>query len=401
MTTTPFQSRARLSPKIIGGFIGSGVISLVAANFVPVFISGMTQDLGFELGRAGLIATAMSLASVLSMWTANFFVARRSRPLIALVGLAFMITGFGVAGLMYTAGSVTLGLVIAGLGCGAMGAASTAAVSATENPDRSTTVVAMINRIAVSALFLLAPIYFGDLQQVFLMLAALGVAGTLLVRGLPNLPAGLAKCAARSTAKGSRFHAVGLLLAIAFGAWSLTEDMVYSLTAAVFGVHAGLSVEASTALLAYKVLGGLLGTVLAPVALKKLGRAGSIATIVLISTISKFLMITTTNPTVYTVALVVWGVVYLAVVVLVLGLAATMDVSGRVGVLVSSFYITGIACGPLVGGMLQPHVAFLDYALLDCIPALVFGLVIFLIARNTDRTGKDRSTATEPLTAAL
>lgn len=312
-----------------------------------------------------------------------------------------MITGFAIAGLVYTAGSVTLGLVVAGLGCGAMGAASTAAVSATENPDRSTTAVALINRLAVSALFLLAPIYFRDLQQVFLMLAALGIAGTLLVRGLPNLPGALVKVAPRPGTKVTGFRSAGLLLAIAFGAWSLTEDMVYSLTAAVFGVHAGLSVEASTSLLAYKVLGGLLGTILAPIALKKLGRSGSIAVIVVISTVSKFLMITTTNPIVYAAALVVWGVVYLAVVVLVLGLAATMDISGRIGVLVGSFYIMGIACGPLVGGMLQPHVAFLDYALLDCIPALVFGFVIFLIARTSGRTAKDPSTTTASLSATL
>ncbi|GAB3619862.1 MFS transporter [Glutamicibacter endophyticus] len=386
MTTRTPTQRAKLSPKVIGGFIGSGVISLIAANFVPVFISGMTNDLGFTLGHAGLVATGLSLASVFSMWIANFFVATRSRAAIAASGIVLMVGGFGIAAALYTGASVAIGLIAAGLGCGVMGAASTAAISSTEDPDKSTTVVAIINRLAVSTLFLLAPIYFNDLRQVFLVLAGLGLFGTLLVRGLPNLPAGLLQRGNPvSGATPSRLRPLGIVLAIAFGAWSMTEDMVYSLTAAVFGVHSGLSLDASTSLLAYKVLGGLLGTILAPLALRTLGRARSIALIVLISTISKYLLITTTSPTVYTVALVLWGVVYLAVVVLVLGLAATMDITGRTGVFVSSFYIIGIALGPLVGGTLQPLMSFQAYALLDCLPALLFGCVITAVAHRQHR----------------
>ncbi|MCT1445888.1 MFS transporter [Brevibacterium casei] len=399
MSTTDLDNRPRLTPKLVGGFIGSGVISLVAANFVPVFISGLTRDLGFDLGRAGLIATGLSLASVASMWVANFFVARHSRPIIAGVGTALMVIGFGLAAIFYSQAVVPLGLIVAGLGCGVMGAASIAAVSSTADPDRTTTVVALINRLAVSSLFLLAPIFFNDLRQVFVVLTFLGLVGSLIVRGLPNPPRELLTSSPmEETSTATRLRPIGIVLALAFGLWSMTEDMVYSLTAAVFGVHAGLSPEDSTSVLAYKVLGGLLGTIIAPFALRKLGRTTSIVLIVIISTVSKYLLITAENPVLYVASLVIWGIVYLTVVVLVLGLAANMDLSGRTGVFVNSFYIIGIACGPMIGGALQPHMSFPAYAILDCFVAVIAGAVIAVVshreeksaARSREVTGPDR-----------
>ncbi|WP_313810739.1 MFS transporter [Glutamicibacter sp.] len=400
MPTSSLSNRARLTPKVIGGFIGSGVISLVAANFVPVFMSGMTNDLGFSLGNAGLVATGMSLASVAAMWISNLFVATRSRALIALIGIAAMVAGFGTAALFYTAAGVCIGLLIAGAGCGVMGAASMAAVSSTENPDRATTVVAVINRAAVSALFLLAPIYFNDLRQVFVVLCILGLVGATLVRGLPNMPQGLlSHKSSEPTDRVAALRPVGIVLALAFGAWSMTEDMVYSLTSAVLGIHAGLSEEASTSMLAYKVLGGLLGTVLAPLALKKFGRPASILGIVAVSTITKYLMITTTTPWVYMTSIVVWGIVYIAIVILVLGLASSIDISGRTGVFVNSIYVIGIALGPMVGGRLQPTMTFSAYALLVCLPAVIFGLVIAYIARRCQHN--ERTTTARQTNAAV
>lgn len=384
MSTTISTRRAALTPTVIGGFIGSGVISLIAANFVPVFISGLTNDLGFSLGTAGLIATGLSLASVVSMWIANLFVARRSRPVLAGIGTGFMVLGFGLAALFYSPAVVPAGLIVAGLGCGIMGAASVAAVSSTLNPDRSTTVVALINRVAVSALFLLAPIFFNDLRQVFVVLTFLGLVGAVLVRGLPNAPKELITSSSLPAANAARIRPIGVVLAAAFGLWSLTEDMVYSLTSAVFGVHAGLSPDVSTSVLAYKVLGGLLGTIIAPFVLRKLGRTTAIVLIVIISTVSKFLLVTAENPALYVVSLVIWGVVYLTVVVLVLGLAANMDISGRTGVFVNSFYVIGIACGPMIAGALQPQMSFASYAVLDCAVAVVAGAVIAMVSHREE-----------------
>ncbi|WP_423058567.1 MFS transporter [Brevibacterium linens] len=381
MSTAEPRNVPTLTPKVLGGFIGSGVIALIAANFVPIFISGLSEDLGFDLGAAGMIATSLAMASVVSMWLATFFVAKHSRPMIAGSGAILMVIGFGLAAVFYSPQIVPLGLIVAGLGCGIMAAASVAAVSSTADPDKSTTVIALINRLAVSALFLLAPVWFGDLRSVFVVLAILGGLGLVLVRGLPNPPTPrLATSAPPDSAAGHTLKLSGVILAIALGLWSMTEDMVYSLTTAVFGVHAGLSPEASTSALAYKVLGGLLGTVLAPLALKKLGRSMAIVLVVIVSTASKFILITTGDPTAYIISLIVWGVVYLTALVLVLGLAAQMDLSGRTGVFVNSLYTVGIAMGPLIGGALQPRMSFHAYAVLDCTIAVLAGLTIAAVS---------------------
>lgn len=400
---------AALTGKVIMGFVGTWVIALMAANLVPVLIAAMVQDLGVDIATAGALATGMTAGSALAMFITSRFIATADRPRLGRLGLLAMVLGYGIAAALLTTPAVMGGLMLGGIGAGIMIATGTAAASSTQNPDRTVTTVMVINRIGATALLAIAPLFHNDLRSVLIVIAALGLLGLLLAGGLPNLPAtgaglprdtGSSVAATATPPAASRTVTItALVLAVSMCLWSLTEDMVYSMTS-VLADQAGLTPEVSGALLAGKVGGGLLGALLAPLALRWIGRSWSLVIIIAISTITKFIMITSGSALAYSVSIVIWGVMYGAILVLVTGLAAVMDVTGRVGVIVSGFYLAGVAFGPLIGGQLVGVLSPIQYALVVTAPSIVFGAALFLISRSR-RKFEDGNTTALPVAATL
>nr|WP_237467369.1 MFS transporter [Leucobacter chromiireducens] len=387
------------------GFVGTWVFALMAANLVPVLIAAMVQDLGVDIATAGALATGMTAGSAVAMFVTTRFIAHADRPRLGRIGLIAMIVGYGIAAALLTTPAVMGGLMLGGIGAGVMIATGTAAASSTQNPDRTVTTVMVINRLGATALLAIAPLFHNDLRSVLIVITALGVLGLILAGGLPNLPeAGAgrqAQPASPATALIPTSRALTIttiVIAVSMCLWSLTEDMVYSMTS-VLSVQAGVSPETSSLLLAGKVGGGLVGALLAPLALKWLGRSWSLALIIALSTVTKFIMITSGSAVAYSVSILVWGVMYGAILVLVTGLAAVMDVTGRVGVIVSGFYLAGVAFGPLIGGQLVGVLSPLQYALIVTAPSLVFGAALFVISRSR-RKFEDGNTTALPVPAS-
>lgn len=387
---------AALTGKVVMGLVGTWVIALMAANLVPVLIAAMVQDLGVDIATAGALATGMTAGSAAAMFVTTRFIASADRPTLGRIGLIGMVVGYGLAAVLLTTPAVMVGLMIGGIGAGIMIATGTAASSATQNPDRTVTVVMIINRVGATALLAIAPLFHNDLRSVLIVIAALGLLGLVLAGGLPNLPNRGQKFDASVTpvAAKSPLSWITFALAVSMCLWSLTEDMVYSMTS-VLADQSGLSPEASGSLLAAKVGGGLIGALLAPLALRRIGRSWSFVLIIAISTVTKFLMITSGSAVTYSISIVIWGIMYGAILVLVTGLAAVMDVTGRVGVVVSGFYLAGVAFGPLIGGQLVGTLAPMQYALIVTTPSIVFGLALFLIARSRRKYEDGNTTAVE------
>lgn len=411
-TTHAPNGLAALTGKVIMGFVGTWVIALMAANLVPVLIAAMVQDLGVDIATAGALATGMTAGSALAMFVTTRFIAHADRPRLGRIGLVAMILGYGIAAALLTTPAVMGGLMLGGIGAGIMIATGTAAASSTQNPDRTVTTVMVINRVGATALLALAPLFHNDLRSVLIVITALGVLGLILAGGLPNLPGftkaapGLtgARGAAVTTAPRTTERAItttAIVLAISMCLWSLTEDMVYSMTS-VLAAQAGISPETSGMLLAGKVGGGLIGALLAPLALRWIGRSWSLVIIIAVSTITKFIMITSESAAAYSTSIIIWGVMYGAILVLVTGLAAVMDVTGRVGVIVSGFYLAGVAFGPLIGGQLVGTLSPLQYALVVTTPSVVFGAALFIISRSRRKFEDGNTTALSvPATPAV
>jgi predicted Co/Zn/Cd cation transporter (cation efflux family) len=102
----------------------------------------------------------------------------------------------------------------------------------------------------------------------------------------------------------------------------------------------------------------------------------------------------------YIVGILVWGVMYGAILVLFTGLAAIMDVTGRTGVFVSGFYLGGVAFGPLVGGQLVGVLTPLQYAIVVTVPSVLFAAALFVIARRNRKFEQGNTTAVPVAQAA-
>lgn len=391
-TSAPASGLASLTGKVVLGFFGTWVLALMAANLVPVIIAALVQDLGLDIAQAGAVASGMTIASAATMLVTTRFVAGVDRPRLGRIGLVAMIIGYGLAAVVLTTPVVLGGLILGGVGTGIMIATGTAAASSTRNPDGTVATITIINRLAATALLAIAPLFHNDLRTVLLVVAGLGVVGLLLAGGLPNLPEEQRLAAHDRSVPVAALTGVAILLALSTGFWSLTEDMVYSMTS-VLAERSGTSPELAGTLLAGKVFGGLIGAVLAPVALKFIGRSWSLLIIVVISTATKFAMIMSASVTVYATSILIWGVMYGAVLVLITGLAAVMDVTGRTGVLVFGVYLGGVALGPLVGGQLVGLLTPLQYALVVTVPSVIFGASIFIIARSRRKFESGNTTA--------
>lgn len=392
MTTTsapPDQTAlSSLTGRVVLGFVGTWVLALMAANMVPVLIAAMVQDLGVDIATAGALATGMTAGSALAMFITNRFVAQADRPRLGRAGLVLMIVGYGLAAILMTTTAVMIGLMLGGFGAGIMIATGTAAASSTKNPDKSVSVIMIINRLGATLLLAIAPLFHNDLRSVLITIAMLGVLGLFLAGGLPNLPQDQKTATAAeslpdsdSSRRSASFAAVAFVVAISMCLWSLTEDMVYSMTS-VLSEQAGIAPDINGTLLAGKVFGGLVGALLAPIALRWFGRSWSLAFFIVVSTVTKFIMITSGSAMAYSVSILVWGIMYGAILVLVTGLAAIMDVTGRTGVLVSGFYLAGVAFGPLIGGQLVGVLGPFQYAALVTLPSVVFGAALFVISRR-------------------
>lgn len=374
---TSSNALASLTPRVVAGFLGTWVLALMAANLVPVLITSLVSELGLTIGQAGTVATAMSLGSVLAMLGTARFIDRWDRPATARCGLLLIFAGFGAGAAVLHPTVVIAGIVAGGVGSGIVVAAGNAAAASTADPDRTSTVVLVANRFAAAALLAIAPLFQGDLRMLLAMIAAVGLVGVVTAGGLPNLPAGFAGAASATR----RNATAGVVLAATMGTWSMTEEMVYSMTGAL-AKAAHLSPGAGGLLLSASVVGGFFGAMASPLLLRLFGRAWSLAAVVAVSTLAKVLMITVASAAVHGAALIAWGFLYGTVLTLVTGLAARMDVSGRIAVLVSTVYLFGLALGPFAGGNLIEVVSPAGYAAAVTLPSLAFGTALFVIARR-------------------
>lgn len=370
---------AALTPKVVIGFLGTWVLALLAANLVPVLIGALIADLGMSVASASALATAMSLGTAGGIFATNKLVAKGDRPKMARIGLLAMAAGFGLGAVTLTAAAVVAGVVLGGIGAGIVVATATAASSATRDPDKTVNTVMIVNRLAAAALLAVVPLLGSDLRNILAILAALGLAGLLAAGGLPNLPVE----AAHRPAPGRGAGAKAVVLALVFGLWSMTEDLVYAISGVIGMDSAGMTLDSISLVISLSVVGGLLGALASPLALKLLGRSLAILLIITVGSVCKYAVLTATSATVLSAGIVLAGTMYGAVLALVFGLAARMDLSGRVGTLVMGVYIVGVALGPVIGGNLVGVVGPQALGLVIAVPSLAFGALLFAISRRS------------------
>ncbi len=391
ITAPPAQKGVGLlgaEPRHLVGLLSTWVIALLPANLVPAIIGGLVGELGVPVALAGAIATAMTLMNALGVLAMRPLVSRGHRVMVARAGVAVMALPLLAAASVMSIPVVLGALVIAGLGSGILISAATASVAATQNPDRATAVVSVVNRVIIALSFLLLPLVGGGLRTILLMLvgfAALAFVGSawLAIREAPATELAAAT-GLPDTASGSRASAWAL--AISFAVWTVSEEGIYSVVSLLMMINLPrLTEDGSYVFFAAGAFAGILGALSAPVLLRLVDRPIGIGALLVLSIVSKLGMVTAVAEGLFLTAVILWGFAFGAMIPLVFGLAAKLSRTGSANVLVNGVYVIGVALGPLVATQVMEQLGVPGLGTVMTVIGVMAGLALVIIAARSRR----------------
>lgn len=330
--------------------------AFLPANLIPTIIARLVNDYGMEVTLAGALATAMTLLNSATVLLIRPRVQRHSRSGVAATGVMILVA-VAVLGIFIPNPMIfALLLLIAGVGTGLVLGAASASISGMHDPDRSANIAMIFNRLIVAIAYFTVPLIGGSMTAVLLVLAIPGVLVLLTVSWLPKQPVAsetVSEAGENTPSKPEPVGALAWVLAISFGAWSITDDGIVGVAELIAMGRFGD--DGSTLFLnmyAVATVAGLGGAVLAPIMTKATSRATAISCTLIISFWSKMLMLLATGQFLYSVAVIGWGFAFGLSLPLIFGMAAVLKKDGSASVTVNGVYILGVALGPIVGTQL-------------------------------------------------
>jgi predicted MFS family arabinose efflux permease len=319
----------------------------------PQLLGPIMEDFGLGEEAAGWLFSLENLAYGLTILIAAGPLARHSRSAVAFVG-ALLVCGANVASTVV--GSYE-GLLLmrwfVGMGGGLIGAAGTAAMASTGNPERAFAVAT----VGSGLLWVLEP---KTIPFVIVPFSSNGgflfLAGTILVLSpvflwlLPPRAAG-----ATPEAKPSLWAAPNRILALVAMSGTFVFEIgqggVWTFVAQI-GERVGLDEYAVGDAMALTGLAGLVGGVVAAWLGNRIERRIAIAIGIALNAIAAIGLAFTDGVTAYFVLLWIWSVGYNFVVPYLMGALAAMDDLGRWVVANDGIWTLGDAFAPGIAGML-------------------------------------------------
>ncbi|WP_315770724.1 MFS transporter [Rhodococcoides kroppenstedtii] len=363
MKLTPRRERSLAIGACLSLVIGLSVGNL-GNNLMPVILGGFSHRFDLSPTTAGLVATSQLLATAIVSLGIAGRAATSSRVRMARFGLIAAALGFAGA---YLSGSVAILLltnVVAGAGIGAVYAAASAALSATEDAQRSTTTTIFFSTVLLAALIVLIPLADGAGTGTvgFAVMAALCVVGVWPVRWLPELHE-RHRGQARPRVAYTFVAAVVLFSVTEQGAWSYAQLIGEQQTSMTSEEVAGALGLASTLSLVGVPLGGLI--------LKWLGSRIALAVALSVDAAIKLVVATTPSSALFSLGTTMWQVSYLALLVILLGVAASSDRSGRWVAVTVGATTLGTALGPIAVGPIFEYIGGLGLGLFLLVATLL------------------------------
>ncbi|MEW2050746.1 MFS transporter [Streptomyces sp. NPDC005476] len=333
---------------VAGVTLGNG-----GANVMPVFVDDFASRFRMSDAGAGLVAATQLMATAVVTLLLAERAARPGRVRMTRLGLA--VAGVGFLGATAAPEPVTLILanLVLGAGLGAVYAAATAALAATDDADKASAIT-ISGVVGVTALLIMAvPEANHNLGEGagFLLMALCCLAAWPLVRRLPDRPAtpGTAPAAGDRSAGASMAKPSVVLLAGTALLWAVTQG-AWSYASVLGRQHTGMSHSAVSAVLAISSVVALVGAVIGPAAAQRFGRMRSMAAFVSVQALAMALLIFTHDPVLFVGAAVLWQACQLAVLVQTLAAAALIDPTGRLVASLSGAGALGTGVGPLAVG---------------------------------------------------
>jgi predicted MFS family arabinose efflux permease len=398
MTTTPPRERLPLTTKRAVSTFGLSVLGLLAANLLPFMLITLEQSLGLGVTEAGAVMTGNLLATAIVCTASTRLSEGRRRVLVGQIGLAATAIFFAVAALNPSTPITVIAIILGGAGAGGALSASGAALAALRNPNRMSAASGLVNRGVVTVVLAVVPLLGITTGSVFGIVAGAALALLLVATWLPRAPVptdpvaadptGGVSAADRAEASVPPSRAVtiaGTALLAMFALWAISEDSIWALAGTMGSDQAGLTDAGLGFVLSASTAGGLLAGVALIFIGDKLGRAVPIAVLLVLGGALKLVAALTTDATTYTIVLIGWNTVYLAVFLLFIATAAALDANGRFSGPVIGVYLFGSAFSPIVGGWLAETFGYAGFGWTVAITSWVLVVPMILVGRLSTR----------------
>ena len=351
--------------------IGIGAASTAAHlgnNFTTYLIGGLMDRFGFTPTAMG----AWNMVETLSYATAMFLVAPRARAMdarvLAVLATVLVATAQASSALMTTYPLLLLGRIGTGLGFGIMNSAVNLAAGRTAHPARSISMGIAFQTIMFAAINIGLPIIGKDygVAGMFTALAALTCILGLLALTLPGgtgLDGDAAATAPNAPIGAEGRRVLAAMALFAFGTlaiWPFMERTAHAigLPATQFGRYQSIATLVSA-----------LGNAGLAVVVKRLPRTWPLAAALGACGLACALLTTVSTEAAFGAALIAYNVSWFLTYPLLLGLAYSIDDSGRLAVMTTGTWLLSQSFGSLAAGGIAQN--FGGYTLIGPMGGLV------------------------------
>jgi predicted MFS family arabinose efflux permease len=234
--------------------------------------------------------------------------------------------------------------LMAGIGAGIVGAEATSVLARGVERDKLIAIVTIAS-IVNAAIWLAGLPYMVDklgYRGPYVCLLLIGLSGTYLLRRLPPLAR---RSISDLQAVDSPFNSTAVLIVVAIFLTQLGQGAFWSLEE-TFGGRAGFSSHAIGVLLSAATLLLLIGAVISAWTSNRFRRFASLFLLITVNAISILLISTITTHWIFLAANALQSITNLSSVICQLGLAASMDRTGRVVAVSTSVVTLGNGLGP-------------------------------------------------------
>ncbi|WP_313801823.1 MFS transporter [Sphingobium sp.] len=359
---------------VLAACVGAGIAHL-GTSTMPFQVGALMDGLGLSASAAGMFGFFEVGALAISMLLISPFISRLNPALIAFGG-----GGIGtIAHLLLYHAPGTLPILcliaaLAGAGYGLVFAAMVSGVAACRNADRIYAIAnggALVVIVALMAALPAASARFGPMGPF------IGIAIVILITAPAYL--GFSNCPrSKQDPSALPFQKVGVvpLLAI-WAAFSLGTGAVWSFAERI-GNHLQLAPETVGVILSASTLCGMAGTMVGAALSGKIGRLTALLIGLTATAAGCLLLGFAFNAVSYALGVLCYWVFYMFLYSYLLGSAAAIDPSGRIGTAGGGCERLGFALGAPLGGILVDHLSYQAVGMLGAIGCL--GLLPICIA---------------------
>lgn len=331
--------------------IGGQLIVTTSLFLMPILIDTLQVKAGLSLRAAGFLLSMELVVSAITTLCLSAWFHGYSARRWALFGGFLAIAGTALTLVSPSLPILFLSRLIAGIGAGIVGAAATSVLSRGVARERLIAIVTIASIVNAGIWFAVLPYVIDRLgfRGPYACILLIGLLGTGLLTRLPSLSK-----RQEPGQKGSRspFSATAVLVMSAIFLTQLGQGAFWSMEE-TFGSHAGFSSHAIGALLSAVTFLLLLGAVGSAWASDRFGVFSSLLVLTAANAFSIFLVSTITVHWLFIAANVLQSVTNLSSLIYQLGLAASLERTGRVVAAGTGLVTLGNGLGPSLSASLS------------------------------------------------